>query len=212
MRGAAAVALAVAVTVPAAAHQATHDYESLLGAPEPAAVTKGVEVRMLDQDSQVELVNRSGRTVVVLGYEGEPYARVAPDGTVSVNVRAPSAPESNDRWGHTVAKGTEDAAAAPRWVRTGGDGVLRWFDKRTHHRGYGPPPEVVDRARRTKIRDYRIPIIVGGEPAVIPGTLYWRGDPPFPALTAISWLAAGGTAALLVAVMLGRRRWARPGS
>ncbi len=191
---------------PAAGHEATHDYESLVGAPAPASVTKGIEVRMLDQDSQVELVNHSGHTVVVIGYEGEPYARVAPDGTVSVNVRAPSTPESNDRWGHTVAKGTEDASAPPRWVRTGGDGTLRWFDRRTHHRGYGPPPEVVDRAVRTKIRDYRIPLRVDGEPAFIPGTLYWKGDPPFPALVAIAWLAAAGAAALLVAAVMGRRR------
>lgn len=172
--------LAALSATSAHAHEGRHDFESVVSEVAPAGFASGLTVRMIDYDEQVELINGSGKTVVVIGYEGEPYARLEPTGDVHLNLRSPSLAPSNDRWGRTPAGGQEDAGARPHWYKVSDDGKLAWFDRRSHYRKIGVPPAVVDPAKRQEIWQYRIPLRVGGEPAEIRGTLYWAGRRPFP--------------------------------
>lgn len=164
----------------AAAHGEPHLYESVIRGIQPAAAAAGIEVRILDYDSQIKLTNRSGQRVEVEGYEGEPYARLDPDGHVFLNARSPSMAPSNDRLGKTRPTGDEDADARPNWIRVAVDGSFAWFDRRIHYRKKGVPPIVTDEAARTLIRDWEVPITVGGRPAAVEGGLYWLGRRPFP--------------------------------
>jgi hypothetical protein len=50
----------------------------------------GLTVRVLEAGNQLELTNRSGQEVIVLGYRSEPFLRVGPTG-VYENQRSPSA-------------------------------------------------------------------------------------------------------------------------
>ncbi len=214
MRGASLpVALLVALVVlvagderRAAAHDGSHAFASVVDGITPSPLGAGIDVRMLDADEQLELVNRSGHTVVVEGYEGEPYARITSDGPVFVNVMSPSMAPSNDRLGRTRPNGNEDASAPPRWVRVGDGGRYRWFDRRTHYRRQGVPSAVTDREERTKLWDYRIPITVGTEAAEIRGTLYWVGIASFPTALFVVMLVATAACLLFGAWVLKRLR------
>jgi hypothetical protein len=198
------------MAAPAAGHGDRHPYESEIGGIVPATAGAGIEVRILDHDSQVELTNRSGHRVIVKGYEGEPYARLESDGPVYVNLRSPSRPLSSDRFGRTPPTGREDASASPRWSLIGEDGRLAWYDRRAHYRRRGVPDQVDDPAKRTRIRDYWIPILVGGIPARIEGSLYWTGKKGFPTGPFLALLTITGLCGLFGARMLGRLR--SPGS
>lgn len=173
---------------------------------EPAVVGAGIEVRMLDYDEQVELVNRSGRTVIVRGYEGEPYARVESGGPVFLNLRSPSRPLSNDRFGRTRPTGNEDTSAPPRWIRVGDEGRLAWYDRRSHYRGGDIPAAVEDPDERRLIRDFRIPIEVGGSSAWVAGSLYWTGKKSFPTAVFLALLVGTGVCGLFGAWALKRMR------
>src|SRR2546423_14248376 len=82
---------ALAMASPASAHAAdapvASDYRCVV-----TAITTplpGLTIRAVTAGTQLELVNRTGRTIEVLGYSGEPYLRVAPDG-VYQNANSPA--------------------------------------------------------------------------------------------------------------------------
>ncbi|MBM0240265.1 hypothetical protein JNW88_29915 [Micromonospora sp. ATA32] len=77
-----ALAAALAFAAPAAAHGADapgrHEYRTEVTGVTPAR--PGLTVRAVEAGARLELVNRTGRNVEVIGYSGEPYLRVGPDG------------------------------------------------------------------------------------------------------------------------------------
>jgi hypothetical protein len=74
----------------------------------------------------------------------------------------------------------------------------------------GVPSKVKDKARRTKIFDYRIPITVGARQGALLGTLWWSppkdGGAPLGAIIALVALVLLGGGAVVIA-----RRRRRPG-
>ncbi len=190
----------------ARAHGGSHSFESVVEGIAPAELADGIEVRVLDSDEQLELVNRSGRAVIVEGYDGEPYARVESAGPVYLNVRSPALHVNNDRWGATEPSRAADASAPPEWVQVGDGGRLAWFDRRIQYREQGTPAAVADPSARTKLWSYEVPITVGDRPAAIRGTLYWTGRKPFPTELLVVVLVVTGGGALLGAWMLKRLR------
>ena len=79
----AAAALLLLGAPVALAHQGSPNFLSQINSVTPA--DDGIAVDVLSRDDRLLLRNNSGKTVVIEGYTGEPYARIDADGTVSVN-------------------------------------------------------------------------------------------------------------------------------
>jgi hypothetical protein len=208
---AALVALAAALpTTAALAHQGNPNMRSVVRAFQPHVA--GISLQVLGGDDRFQLTNRSaGTTVVVQGYDGEPYARITPDGTVAVNHNSPAYYLNTDRYGAVTVPKTASATATPDWHVLDKTGVFAWHDHRMHYMSRDVPPVVTDKAKKTKISDYDIPIRIGSAEGHILGTVWWwppaDGGAPVGAIVALAVLAVGGGAAVVVA--RGRRRGAR---
>ena len=98
---------------------------------------------VVNYDDSIELRNRSGRTVVVEGYRGEPYVRIAADGTVAVNHRSPTFYLNDDRF----AEGVE---VPPRRDAQGHTGLAEV--DRTGPLRLARPPHPLDGAHRCRRR------------------------------------------------------------
>lgn len=191
LAGLASLILAVS---PAHAHKVSyHDFESVPEKIVPVALGAGIGFEMLDYDAQIRLRNESGREVIVKGYEGEPYARLAAGGGVYLNSKSPSFYMNRDRNATTEVDPSVDPSAPPEWVPVADNGELTWYDKRTHMMQTGMPPGIKDPTQSKAIRDFSIPLEVGGSPARLEGILYWAGRKEFP---------MGIVAGLLIATFL----------
>lgn len=168
---------------------------------------------MLGFDQNLQLTNRTGKPVLILGYEKEPYARVLPDGTVQENENSPARYLNSDRYGTSTPPPTAGAGKPVRWRTLDRSGRFTWHDHRMHWMSNQPPPAVTDRAKRTKIFDYTVPLEVGDRPAAIHGTLWWVGRTggamPAWAIASLVAVALGAPAAVFATRR--RRRGASDG-
>lgn len=190
---AAALLASVAAAGPAAAHG--------LGGPEPTdevvtvagvrPAASGIRVRAIDLGERLELTNRSDATVLVLGYEAEPYLRIDRRG-VWENRRSPATALNRSDTPTGTVPARLDAAAPPVWVRVSGSPTARWHDHRAHWMGRG------------QVRDepWEIPVRIDGTAARITGTLDSR-----PAPAPAPWLGLAAGLALTLALLAGLRRW-----
>lgn len=196
---------ATVATTQAFAHQGNPNFRSEVTAIDPAV--PGLSAEILNYDADIALTNDSDATVLVEGYEGEPYLRFAPDGTVEANLNSPAYYLNTDRYGDAEVPASADPEAEPDWKLVAGTGELSWHDHRSHYMSTSIPPQVEDEGQRTKIFDYEIPLRVDGRPAAIRGTLYWVGSSGSPIVPFIALgLVAIGSVVLVLAV---RRRRAR---
>lgn len=175
----AALTATLALAGPAAAHGADApdgtDYRTEVTEVTPAR--PGLSVRAVEAGARLELTNTGDRDVEVLGYSGEPYLRVGPDG-VYENVRSPATYLNRTIAGDTRLPAEADPAAAPQWRRVDDSSTARWHDQRALWRESGPPPQV--RAapdREHRVRDWVVPLRAGTEPMEIRGTLDWVPPP-----------------------------------
>lgn len=212
-RAGALLALAAAALVagasPAAAHGgqgservAATNYRTTITAITPAV--EGIDVRVLEVGSRIELRNRTAEDVVVLGYRDEPFLRVGPDG-VFENVRSPSTYANADRQGRTEIPKSADPDAEPEWRKVSDGSTARWHDHRAHWMGNEDPPAVAaDRSRsQVVIPGWVIPMDLDGRRIEVTGDLTWvPGPSPWP------WLA--GAAGLACLTFAAARRWAVP--
>ena len=78
-----------------------------ISAPEP-----GLTVRAVEGGARLQLTNRTGHSVEVLGHSGEPYLDIRADGTYQ-NLNSPA-----------------DPTAPPSWRRVSTSTTVRWHDER----------------------------------------------------------------------------------
>ncbi|MGC4805193.1 hypothetical protein [Micromonospora sp. DT233] len=202
---------------PAAAHggeapQGT-DYRAEVTSVAPAR--PGLTVRAVEAGVRLELVNRTGRAIEVIGYSGEPYLRVGPDG-VFENSRSPAT-----YLNRTLAEGATlpaeaDPAAAPHWQRIDDGTTARWHDRRALWQESDPPAQVLaDPTREQRVRAWTIPLRDGTEPVEIRGTLDWVPPPdPYPwwVATALGFLLVGAAGLLATGTAAGARALAGVGA
>src|SRR5687768_11889703 len=120
--------LALAVPAAALAHEGNPNYLSTITKTPDA---KGLSIEVLNRDDRLAMVNRTGRDIVIEGYLGEPYARIAADGTVSVNRNSEATYTNEERFGAAVPDGV-DPKAPPRWEEIDRSGRFEWHDHRIH--------------------------------------------------------------------------------
>jgi hypothetical protein len=197
---AAAALLALAVTPAASAHQGNPNYRSVIDGVTPKV--SGVRLQVLNLDDRLELQNDSGRTVVVQGYNGEPYARVLADGTVQVNRRSPAFYLNDDRFAQVKVPASAKPGATPQWQPVDKAGRFEWHDHRIHWMSKVPPKQVTDKSKRTKVFDWNVPLQVGAQRGSVNGTLFWQpsagGGAPVGAIAGLGAIALLGLGAVVV--------------
>ena len=208
---AALAALAVAVAAPlAGAHGGgIMTYRSVITSNDPAL--PGLSAAIVDRDDRIRLTNGSDRTLVVLGYEGEPYLRFDAGGGVWENRRSPAAYENAQRYGVGEPPAAADARTAPQWDRVSSSRTYEWHDHRIHWMSPIPPPAVKAAPERERhIFDWRVPGRAGVSRVVISGTLSYvpRTDDPNWTLIAASALAGAAAVGTVLARTLLRQRQA----
>jgi hypothetical protein len=198
-----AVALLAGATA-ASAHQGSPNFLSQIKRVTPAV--DGLDVTILSRDDRLLLHNASGRTVVVEGYSDEPYARIDPDGTVSVNTDSQAYYLNQERDGQVELPDGVDSKGEPQWKEVSRTGRFEWHDHRMHWMAKGDPEVVKDKDVRTKVFDWKVPLQVDGRPGAIAGTLFWTPAPSSDIpLVAISGVTAV-LSAIFIAVFIVRRR------
>ncbi|HEY3009994.1 MAG TPA: hypothetical protein VGJ63_18280, partial [Micromonosporaceae bacterium] len=137
----------------------------------------GLTVRAVEAGARLELTNHTGKTVEVLGYSGEPYLEVRPDGTYQ-NVNSPATYLNATLAGDTAVPATADPTAPPSWRRVSGATTVRWHDQRTHRLSPGlPPAAAADPSRSHRLRDWAVPLREEARTFEIRGTLDWIPPP-----------------------------------
>jgi hypothetical protein len=202
-----AALIALAVAPAASAHQGNPNYRSVIEGVTPQV--SGVRLQILNLDDRLELQNDSGKTVVVQGYNGEPYARVLGDGTVQVNRRSPAFYLNDDRFARVKVPVSAKQDATPQWQVVDKAGRFEWHDHRIHWMSDVPPKQVTDRSKRTKVFDWKVPVQVGAQRGAVTGTLFWQptagGGAPVGAMAGLGAIALLGLAAVVVVVVRRRR-------
>jgi hypothetical protein len=196
------VALVLGAGPAAADPPAPGDYSSRITAVDPPL--EGVAIEVVGGDAFLEMVVDPGIEVVVLGYEGEPFARVRSDGTVEQNRRSPATYLNDDRYGRvdipTELAGVDVTALEPIWDQVGDSGRYAWHDHRIHWMAPDAPP-TVGRGEEFDWSDV-VPLVVDGARHEVAGAIrYHETTSPLP------WLAGGALLAVAAAVLLrGRSR------
>jgi hypothetical protein len=192
----------------AAAHEGESPpgYESKVTSISPAM--GGINAAVVEGDDEIELVNGTGKTVIIYGYNKEPYLRFDAKG-VFENQRSPAAFLNDDRFGKSAVPKDATADAAPLWLRVAAGKSFSWHDHRIHWMSPIDPPTVkADKGKAHHIFDWKVQAAVAGEPLTIAGTLDYSPPPGGGVSTALVAAIAAGAAAVVgvAAVVLLRRR------
>ena len=129
-----------------------------------------------------------GHEVIVLGYEMEPYLRIAADGATSVNRRSPARALNETRTG-TRTDSAADSTAAPEWISLDGSGEVVWHDHRIH--SMTPADDG---------HEWTVALLIDGRRVDVNGELRLE-----PAPSPVPWLALI-VGLVMFGVLLGRRR------
>ncbi|WP_253289798.1 hypothetical protein [Verrucosispora sioxanthis] len=166
----------LATAAPALAHGADAPNGTDYRVTVTAAGHPDLRVRVIEAGARLELTNTGDTPVEVIGYSGEPYLRIGPDG-VYENSRSPATYLNRTLVGDTALPAEADPAAEPRWHRVDGGTTARWHDQRALWREAEPPAQV--RAapdREHRVRDW-VPLRGADGPAEIRGTPDWVPPP-----------------------------------
>lgn len=185
------------------AHELGPNYESKVLDVKPKVA--GFNAKIEEGGGDLIVKNTSTRRVIVEGYEGEPFARMEPDGRVYLNLRSPAYYLNEDIYGRVEVPERADPEADPEWKLVASDGTLVGHDHRVHWMSPEPPPNVKGVNGRKKIFDWKVPVRVGDQRGSISGTLWWVGEPTAPKLASYVVFGTSALIILICAIVLYRR-------
>jgi hypothetical protein len=146
-----------------------HGFIATVSAIDPNVL--GVRASVLGGDDRLLVQNLSGETVVIFGYEGEPFLRFGRAG-VFRNVHSPTTYLSRDRSNDTAAPAVADVSLPPLWKRVAGSSSFAWHDRRIRWTKGALPSSVRDEPDRAhRLFDWRVPGTAGGDRFAIVGFL-----------------------------------------
>jgi hypothetical protein len=161
----------------------------------------GLHVEVRDLGNRIEVRNDTRYEVVVLGYSGEPYLRVGPNG-VYENRRSPSVFLNRTATIVADAPPSYSATATPVWRHISGAHEVLWHDHRVHWMGTSEPPVVAQSPGEAHlVSDWFVTLQYRGQTVRVGGDLRWVPGP-----SAAPRLALALVVALLVAA-IGFARW-----
>jgi hypothetical protein len=190
---------------PASAHavsgQSATNLHTNLKAVTPAV--EGLRVKVVEYGSRLEVENRTGREVIVLGYKDEPYLRIAPDG-VFENRLSPATYINRTREGEEPPAAADKAKVGETdWQKVSSEPLARFHDHRIHWMVPQDPPEArAEPGKRHVIyAEWVVPLRVGADAVAVTGDLVWEPGP-----SALPWyvLIAALIAGVIAVARLGR--------
>jgi hypothetical protein len=144
-------------------------------------------------DAFLEVAVDEGHELVVLGYEGEPYLRFNPDGTVEENQQSPATYINAERYGSNELapeelQGAEVAELEPVWEQVASGGSFAWHDHRSHFMG-GDVPD-------GGTIDWEVPMVADGEEVTVAGVMTHEGS-----TSPVPWYALAVVVLIALAVL-----------
>ncbi len=137
----------------------------------------GLKLKIFYGDDQIWLDNKTGKTVVILGYGGEPYLRFGRSG-IYINGNSPAVYLNQDRYAKTAVPKSVTAKAKPKWQKLAGGEFWAWHDHRIHYMSPTPPKQIQDAPRKPHhVFDWKVPARANGKPFSITGSLDYKPPP-----------------------------------
>jgi hypothetical protein len=163
----------------------------------------GLQATVLGGDDRLAVRNWSTKTVVILGYDGEPYLRFG-GGGVFANVHSPATYLNRVRSGPVNVPAAASPRAKPLWRRVSAGTAYVWHDRRIRWTGKNQPRVVANAPAEThRVKDWRVPGRAGRTAFAITGFLGYV--PPADAATTgggfPTWRVAGALSVLLLAAL-----------
>lgn len=182
------------------------------GAGYVSTVTRVVDGEGIDatasSDGHFELTPPAGKTVIVNGYQHEPYLKFA-DGNVYENDSSPTTYVNKE----STPPAHAAANADPEWVLQVGGPGWTWHDHRTHWMASEPPAAVRrDEHARHHIFDWVVDGTLDGRPFQIDGSLDWAPRKSGPNYEWLSLVAIGAFGLYVLYALVGRRTERRRGT
>jgi hypothetical protein len=187
-----AAALLAVTAAPASAHTISGpkstNYRSRVVAIAPSI--PGISARVVELGAKLEVTNRTSTEITVLGYEGEPYLRIGPEG-VFENLHSQATYINRTRQGSSVPPGVDTAPdAAPEWKKVSSGNSTSWHDHNIHWMQAQPPPVVAGSPGTFHHLSQRdVTFLYNGEPVRIAVALDWvpgpNGLPWIPAIVVL---------------------------
>lgn len=181
----------LAAAAPASAHSAdaptATDYRVTVLAVTPPM--PGLTIRTIEAGARLELVNHTSHTIEVLGYSGEPYLRIGPDG-VYQNDASPATYLNESLAGGVAPPATAGSAMPPLWTKLSSTPAVLWHD----HRTQTTVPVTVSGPGVRRVLTWSVPLRDGVREFAVTGTLDAVPPPSAP-----TWWAA----CLLLAAVVG---------
>jgi hypothetical protein len=144
----------------------------------------GLTIRLVEDGSRLEVTN-TGPEITIIGYEGEPYLRVGPEG-VFENLESPATYLNCSRTGCAIP-GTLDINGPPQWKKISSGHIARYHDHRTHWMGSQPPPDVARAPNQRHVEaTWTVTMKQGPTVITVKGNYTW-----IPGTSPLPWLAAG---------------------
>ena len=168
------------------------DYSSEVTGIVPAIDCVHADIR--GGDAFLEVTVDKDHTVIVKGYQGEPYLRFLPDGKVERNRLSTATYLNNSRKGKVAIPGAVTEAgpdAKPDWESIASGGTYAWHDHRVHWMQDSSPNVERGQPVGGAYAPCKVPIVVDGAQAEVQGTLvYEEAVSPLPYLV-LAVLVAG---------------------
>jgi hypothetical protein len=194
-----ALVLVAMAATPSLAHTRASSATNLDSRIEQVPALPGVTWRVYPGGEYLEVTNRGRSELIVLGYSGEPYLRVGPDG-VQRNRNSPATYLNAERFGDVAVPPRADADAPPEWERLTDEPRYAWHDHRIHWMAPDPPGVATDAPPAgLEVFAWAVPVVYDGERLAVRGRLMWVPSSPWWA-----WLGLG--LALTAGALAGLRR------